>query len=174
MSRTATPAPLDDGGMWRRVLARVHPDGGGGHEEFLFLMAVREALAEPCGCRRNSMTGHRTEQPTEERPERIPYDPSLGLPDTFTELTMRAFDVGFEEGDPYRSILALLTNCPTHDHGRQELKQRRGASYRQLAYIAHLSGLTGEERKAWYEIARSVPLSEKHAGHLIERLKSWG
>lgn len=80
----------------------------------------------------------------------------------------------FEEGEPHRRILALLTNCPTHDNGRQELKQRRGASYRQLAFIAHLAGLTGEERQTWYEIARSVPLSEKHAGHLIDRLGSEG
>jgi hypothetical protein len=52
--------------------------------------------------------------------------------------------------------------------------QRRGASYKQLALIGHLVGLSKEERVRWYELARFLPLSEAHANHIIKRLKDEG
>ena len=49
-------------------------------------------------------------------------------------------------------------------------RHHRGASYKQLALIAHRVGLTKEERTEWYRIAEDVPLSDAHAAYLIETL----
>jgi hypothetical protein len=42
-------APFEDRHMWRLLLARLHPDGGGDHELFLFAHALREG-ASGNGC----------------------------------------------------------------------------------------------------------------------------
>ena len=43
--------PLEDGRMWRLLLARLHPDAGGDPDLFLFASALREEAraAETCG-----------------------------------------------------------------------------------------------------------------------------
>lgn len=46
-----------------------------------------------------------------------------------------------------------------------------GATYKQLAYIGHLMGMGTEERSRWYEVAREIPLSHSHAGHIIEEIE---
>ena len=56
-------------------------------------------------------------------------------------------------------------------------KDRRGATYEQLARIAYLLGIDkheGNARKMWYRIARDVMLSEAHADHIIGGLKAAG
>ena len=105
-----------------------------------------------------------------EDPERIPYDPALGYEGEFCTLTMRALSVGRRAEEPYRSVLALMIDCPASEHGRQAAHQCRGASYKQLAFMGHMLGWSKAHRARWYEIARSIPLSEKHASHLIGRL----
>jgi len=104
-------------------------------------------------------------------PERIPFDSDLGYPDEHVSLTLRGYSLGKWEEPPYARILELLLDCPTEAHGRVALRQCRGASFKQLALIAHLAGLSKEQRGVWYGIARNVPLSEQHAAHLINRLK---
>jgi hypothetical protein len=52
-----------------------------------------------------------------------------------------------------------------------ERQQQRGASYKQLAYIAHLVDMTKPERQLWYGVAESIPLSDRHAAHIISKLK---
>jgi len=73
---------------------------------------------------------------------------------------------------PYSGLLSQLKDCPTEDHGRRRAAQGRGASYKQLAFIAHLVGMNDECRYGCYEVANSVPLSEAHCHHLISKLKS--
>ena len=43
--------PVEDGRMWRLLLARLHPDAGGDPDLFLFASALREEAraAEACG-----------------------------------------------------------------------------------------------------------------------------
>ncbi|MCA1718964.1 MAG: hypothetical protein LC781_19760 [Actinobacteria bacterium] len=43
MTRTLTKSP-DDKVMWRRLIARTHPDAGGDHELFIWTGAVRDLL----------------------------------------------------------------------------------------------------------------------------------
>ena len=161
MAHTPAPAP-DDASLWRRALARAHPDAGGQHDLFIWLGSVRDHVL-------GSLPGE-VGKPSETT-DRIPYDPDLGYIDEFVTLTARALSVGKHAEEPFREVLGKLIDCPAHTHGRAASKQERGASFKQLAYIAHLSGFSGEERLRWYELARSIPLSEAHAGHLIARLK---
>ena len=48
--------------------------------------------------------------------------------------------------------------------------EQKGASYKQLALIAHRAGLSRAERQEWYGIVESVPLSYPHASYLPGRL----
>lgn len=43
MTRTPT-LPPDDLKMWRRIIARAHPDSGGSHELFIWIGAVRDLV----------------------------------------------------------------------------------------------------------------------------------
>jgi hypothetical protein len=168
MARTNTPPPADRG-MWRRALARCHPDAGGAVDLFVWACGVREFVRrEDRSPLRNDSTPRA--YATVEYATRVPYDAALGFVDEFVTLTMRALSVGQHAEEPYRSVLALLIDCPADDHGRAAAKQERGASYRQLGRIAHDAGMTEGERMRWYDLARSIPLSERHASHIIGRL----
>jgi hypothetical protein len=50
-------------------------------------------------------------------------------------------------------------------------QQHHGATFRSTAYAAHLAGFSDSERLRWYEVASSVPLSQRHMGHIIARLQ---
>lgn len=174
--RTVSPAPLDDRRMWRLILARLHDDAGGSDELFLFGQAVRERLLDgnPAqapkapGCAECRRDERRSEHDSGD--QRVPYDPALGFADEFVTLTMRALSVGQRAEEPYRSLLALLIDCPADERGRAAARQERGATYRQLGRIAHDAGMTPRQRPRWYELARSIPLSDKHASHIIGRM----
>lgn len=167
MPRTATASPTD-GRLWRLLfLARTHPDAGGTDELFVCAQGLREALdderrgARPCG--RCNPAG----EPPSEEPERIPFDAGLDP----TAVTLRALSLLDELEHPYREALRLLANYEPASHGRPQLQERRGATYRQLAAIAHASGMSYPERLEWYLVAASVPLSQMHAGYILSRLK---
>jgi hypothetical protein len=52
-----------------------------------------------------------------------------------------------------------------------EMQRRRGASYKQLAAIGHAVEMTKRERVGWYRVCESIPLSDRHAGHILSKLK---
>ena len=161
MTRTPT-LPADDPKMWRRLVARAHPDAGGSHELFVWTGAVKDLV-----CARVS------EPPARLRPEptAIPADPDRvprsGAYD-FEEVTRTALRYA-SLGGPYAPLLSLLADCrPLDNMARQ---QSRGASYRQLAAVGHAWGMTKRERAAWYRVAEDLALAERHAFHLLGRLK---
>ena len=119
--------------MWRRALARLHPDSGGAHELFVWGSSVRDLVCN--------------------EPAPRPASPRTAPPD-----------------DKPRVPFPDLADCPADGHGRAAERQERGATYRQLSRIAHDAGMTQGERRRWYDLARSIPLSEKHASHLIGRI----
>jgi hypothetical protein len=173
MTRTPTKPPTDRG-MQRKLKALVHPDNRGDHELFIWTVNLIEAAC--LGSRNAPKEVEHPAAPSphysspEAVPARIPYDAALGFADEFVTLTLRAVSVGRHAEEPYRSVLALLIDCPADYHGRAAAKQGRGASYRQLGRIAHDAGMTPGQRRRWYDLARSIPLSEKHASHLIDRM----
>jgi hypothetical protein len=170
MTRTPT-LPLDDRSMWRRLLGRAHPDAGGTHELFIWTGAVRDLV-----CRSNLHSGvspepdvhssRRRKDPTYEEPARVPFDPSVD----FSELTRRALAMAEETAGVYGALLEMLSDCepPPMQTGAWAL---RGASYKRLAAAGHMVGMTKAERSRWYRIAEAVPLSDRHVGHILGRLK---
>ena len=164
MSRTQTPAPLSDRGYWRKLLARCHPDSGGTGELFVWAQSLREAVEgggvstrSPCGSCEGRNAGP-------EPSSRVPFDPGLD----HHALTLRALTLGRETGGPAGRLLAGLTSYPQPTHGRPQLAEGRGASYRQLKFLAVLAGIPAREL---YAAAEQVPLSQAHASHLIDELK---
>lgn len=169
MPKTATASPTDPR-LWRLLLARAHPDAGGTGELFVWAQGLREVLADgaPTGeayGRRNTASS----SPTEE-PDRIPFDADLDP----IAVTRRVVALVQELDYPYSAVLRLLANCASATHGRPQLQERQGATYRQLAAIAHTVGMSYSERLEWYRVGESVPLSQRHAGHILSRLKEKG
>ncbi len=165
MSPHTTTRPPDDPKMWRRLLARTHPDTGGDGELFIWTSSVKDVV---CGgeLQVESKPPPRAPdpRPSDDKP-RVPY--STGAR-TFEEITQEAlFMAAYEK--PYGEVLALLADCRPLEHLAYE--QDRGASYKRLAAIAHAWGMTKAERIGWYRVAEDLPLSDRHAGHILAKLK---
>ncbi len=111
------------------------------------------------------MIAPRSEPTRGTEPERIPFP--LGT--DFETLTRRALMLADDIAPPYNAVLRLLRDC--EPLAGFENKQQRGASYRQLAAIGYLAGMGKSGRVRWYRVAESVPLSDRHAGHLLGKLK---
>ncbi len=162
MTRTPT-LPLDHSGMWRRLVARTHPDAGGTHELFVWAGALRDAV-----CGGDLRAGAPVHTPPQAKQAddvaRVPYPPGTD----FEEATRTALKMG-ACGMPYGRLLSLLADCRPLYHLAHE--QARGATYKRLAAIGHAWGMTKRERVGWYRVAEDIPLSDRHAGHILSRLK---
>lgn len=163
MTRTLT-LPITDRSMWRRLVAKTHPDAGGDHELFIWTGALRDAV---CGRERVSRRRDNSTPPrSDEGPARVPYPAGSD----FAALTARALAMAEEIGGVHGSLLLMLADCeaPPSTIGAWE---QRGASYKKLAAIGHTVAMTKAERISWYRVAEAVPLSDRHAGHILGRLK---
>ena len=169
MVRTPTHPPTHPG-MWRRLVSRAHPDTGGDHDLFIWTLATRDAI---CGGelgpeiprrerRGRTSTGYGAA-------DRIRFDASAD----FDALTRRALVVAEEVGEPYAPLLRLLNDCGAERPDEPTLgdQQRRGATYKSLAAVAHRAGMTKTERVQWYRICEQIPLAQRHAGHLMMKLQ---
>jgi hypothetical protein len=162
---TRTPTlPTHDKSMWRKVKARAHPDAGGDHELFVWLSSVEKLVCSDGGDAAQRPEPRPSYQPPSEEPARVPWEED----DDFEECTGIALKMG-AVGDPYGLVLSLLADCYPLGHLAHE--QERGATYKRLAAIAHLWGMTKPERIGWYRVAENIPLSDRHAGHILGRLK---
>jgi hypothetical protein len=105
---------------------------------------------------------------THDDPSRVPYPP--GETSDFTALTTKAVTMAEKVGGIHGTLLEMLEDCeaPPLTTGAWE---QRGASYKSLAAIGHTVGMTKAERVQWYRIAEAIPLSQRHAGHILSRLK---
>ncbi len=150
--------------MWRRLLARAHPDTGGDEALFVWAHALREHVA-----------GDFLDPPTYEQPRRTTNADSPRVPfrgDLDHEaLTRRALDLAGEVPGAYAWLLKLLSDCYPSSSGRLLHEQGRGASYKRLAAIGHLAEFDQEARGRWYRIAESVPLSDRHAAHILSKVR---
>src|SRR5215211_5851026 len=162
MTRTPT-LPLDDRSMWRRLLSRTHPDAGGSHELFIWTGAVRDLVCDQRSSPRdNDVTGSRSR----EGPSRVPYPPESD----FAALTARALAMAEEAGGVHGALLEMLVYC--YPLARLAHEQERGASYKRLAAAGHMVGMSMSERSRWYRVAESIPLADRHLGHILSRLNS--
>lgn len=175
MSRTPTLPPTDQK-MWRKLIAAAsHPDRNGDHELCVWTQALRDhvlAGGETPGARPEpDPPGPRREQNSTAdgaSPDRVPFQ--RGANDLhFKALTRRASAMADEVDAPYARLLRMLTDCqPSPMHETQE---RSGASYKRLAAIGHKCEMTKRERVGWYRVCESIPLSDRHAGHILSKLK---
>jgi len=171
MTRTPT-LPLDDHSMWRRLVGRAHPDAGGSHELFIWTGAVRDVVCnstlhagvspEP-----EDYSSRRRETSTSGATDRVPFDRFAD----FEVLTDRAVTMAEAVAEPYGYLLRQVADCYPAQDGPLRDQQRRGASYRPLAAIGYQVGMSKAERIHWYRIAETVPLSQRHTGHILSRLK---
>lgn len=168
MTRTPT-LPLDDRRMWRKAIAALHPDRGGDHESCVWIQAVRDAVCE--GHIETGLVtgagpqtrGRRTASADD--PDRVPFSARY----SFDDLTALAIERAGIVGGLYGHLLVLLDDCYSRsDMWREE---SRGASYKRLAAIGHAAGMDVRRRSGWYRLAESIPLSDRHAGHILSRLK---
>lgn len=171
MTRTPT-LPPNDKTMWRKLVSRAHPDAGGDHDLFIWTMATREAIcsarlgAEIPRCERQDHPSRRREASTSDA-DRVAFDAFAD----FEVLTDRAVAMSEAVAQPYGLLLRSLANCFPATDGSLADQQRRGASYKSLAAIGHAVGMTKAERTQWYRIAETVPLSQRHVGHILSGLK---
>jgi hypothetical protein len=174
VSPRALTAPPTDRRYWRRLLRLVHPDQGGSDDLFVWVRHLQEHVAgdgvEPP--RREYTPPRRTT--TAESP-RVPYEAAFDRAGSFDDLTRHALTVA-DRGDvpePYARLLLLLVDCygVGETGGVVYRQQHQGATYKQLAAIGHRVGMDKVERTRWYRIAEGIPLSQRHAGHIIDRLQ---
>jgi hypothetical protein len=168
MARTPTRPP-NDRGMWRRLVGRAHPDAGGDHELFIWTVATREAV---CGGELgdeipNASHSRRREAQAPSAVGRVPFDE-----DAYLEvLTDRAVKMADAVAEPFGYLLRKVADCYPVEAGPLHDQQRCGASYRSLAAIGYQVGMSKEERVQWYRIAEAIPLSQRHAGHILSKLQ---
>ncbi len=160
--RTVCPPPTDKG-MWRRLIARVHPDAGGSNDLFIWTRALQEHVADDAIEKPEYTPPRHT---TNGDSDRVPFEI-----EDFENLTYRALVTARSVPEKYACLLRLLDNCDEAHHGPLVREQRRGASYRRLAAIGHTAGVGLKERSGWYRIAESIPFSDRHAGHILGKLK---
>ncbi len=174
MSPRTQTRPLDDPKMWRGLVACTHPDAAGGdHDLFIWTRALEDAV---CGgeLRIESKTPPRLPEPRREPPppgpDRVPVDDGSD----FGDLTDRALAMAGQVPSTFGDVLMLLQDCQPAEEGALLGQQTRGATYKQLAALAYRAGFEKSDRVQWYRLAESIPLSQRHAGHMLGRIKHVG
>jgi hypothetical protein len=172
--RTLTAAPTDRS-MWRRLLRLTHPDGAGSHDLFIWARSLYEHVTgdaiEDARTRAERRQPSRHHESTSTG-DRLDFSAAHSHAESFDDLTHRALGVAEEVGQPFRGLLLLLRDCRESEEITLSRQQRQGATYKTLAAIGHAAGMSKTERVRWYRVAERVPLSQRHAGHIMARLKS--
>ncbi len=104
-----------------------------------------------------------------DRKQAIEWPPQWASEDLFGRITDLALR-GAEECPP-RAWWALryLKDCVPPAEPETDPSARRGATYKQLAYVGHRAGMDAQERAEWYAIAETLGLTQRHVGHIIAR-----
>lgn len=169
MPKTVAPPPTDKS-MWRRLLKRTHPDQGGDDALFVWTRLVQEAI-----CGREVREEDPPSSTPREGPARVPFDEAFEKAQSFADLTRQAVALANTVDAAFARLLLSLEDCEAEDedsplHAQQQL----GATYKTLAAIGHAAGMNGAERAHWYKLAEQIPLSQRHAGHILTQLKKGG
>ncbi len=108
-----------------------------------------------------------------ENKERLPFAVSLATSQSARLHTVSAFEAAKKAGKPFSRVLFSLRDCyPASEKSAGYYRQERvGATYKQLAAIAHKTNMTDEQRFQWYELCESIPLSQRQANHILTRIE---
>jgi hypothetical protein len=148
--------------MWRRLLARLHPDSGGDDELFVWAKSLEELVARLSKAQHDP---YARLGGTVKQEGRIPFDPHTDF-DRISERALLFAPRAFGYGGVLRIAGGAKRTGTAKDH--------RGATYEQLACIAYRLGIDKHQRNArkmWYRTARDVMLSEVHAEQIIGSLE---
>jgi hypothetical protein len=163
--------------MWKRLLRATHPDiTGDDGGLFVWARALREHVCSDAPEEAPRGGASRREPPrhhgSPRQAERVPYAEAFEKAASFSELTELALALAKSVGGPYAALLLLLEGCEEAFEADTVLyrQQQEGASYQQLARIAHESGMSYSERVGWYRLCESIPVSMRHASHILGRL----
>ena len=174
--RTPTE-PLSSPRMWRKLLKRSHPDTGGEHELFIWTTALHQHHCHDGLRQEDVRTNHERRRPPP-RPssatgDRIDYAAAFDRAASFGDFTERiaALADSGEVPERYAELLRLVRDCYEAHDGPLYRMQHEGATYRTLAAIAHAAGMSKDQRVGWYRLCESIPLSQRHAGHIMGRIK---
>ena len=154
--------------MWRRLLRLTHPDAGGDEELFVWTRHLQELVV---GDHPEPPRAHRDPPEHRQAGERVDFTAAPERFPTHEDLTSHAVWLAQTLEEPFGGLLRLLTDCyEVSSRDRLYPQQHQGATYRSLCRIGHEVGMSGAERGRWYQIAREVPLSQRHASHILSRL----
>ncbi len=165
-------APPTDRRYWRRLLRLAHPDAGGDGDLFVWVRNLQEHVAgDALGPPRPEYEPPRRTN-TQAGP-RVPFEGAFDRAAGFDDLTRRALALAENAPAIHGRLLLLLVDCygVGETGGVVYRQQRQGATYKQLAAIGHRAGMDKAERARWYRIAEGIPLSQRHAGHILGRLQ---
>jgi hypothetical protein len=86
----------------------------------------------------------------------------------FDEATDRALGASrtYDE-EKIADLLGMLAGATYPD----DPQSSEGATYKSLAHVAHLYGLTKEQRSKWYDVAKSIPLSQAHVSYITNNVR---
>jgi hypothetical protein len=104
---------------------------------------------------------------------RLDFSDAFNQAESFADLTAQAIALAETLEEPYASLLRLLEDCHELPEAAGPLycQQHQGSSYRALAAIGHRVGMNKQARTYWYRIAEHIPLSQRHAGHILSKLQ---
>lgn len=90
------------------------------------------------------------------------------LEEMFDEATERSLNLSrtYEE-EKIADLLGMLEGVTYPD----DVQSSEGASFKSLAHVAHLYGLTNEQRSEWYDVVKSVPLSQAHVSYITRNVQ---
>lgn len=134
---------VQDRRMWRKLLAKVHPDAGGEHELFIWADQVREHCAEsPAKTQKKTYSPPRSHNPVRE------------FMDGLQVVYQRPFDV-------------LANKWMTSGNLGASTEE---ATKPQVAKIAHLCGMSDKHRYGFYGVCEEFGLTKQQASWVIEEL----
>jgi hypothetical protein len=163
--------------MWRLLLRRCHPDAGGTDDLFIWARELREHVTgdrvEDWRSRTRQERRQPPPHPTSSARDRIDYAVAFDRAASFGEFTERiaALADSGEVPERFAALLRLVRDCYEAHDGPLHRMQHEGAPYRTLAAIAHAAGMSKDQRVGWYRLCESMPLSQRHAGHIMGRIK---
>ena len=95
----------------------------------------------------------------------IPWPPDYAGGRAFASITQMS--LGYRrQGYPDRLYIGLVAHLEGCEFDPSDKNAYRGATFKQLALIAHRAALNAEERKRWYEVAEILGLTGRHARHI--------
>jgi len=158
--------------MWRRLIALTHPDRAGDEELFIWTRTLHEHVVGDDLEDVRTSTERRQPPPHRTTGERIDYTEAFDRYGSFEEATERivALADSGQLPEQYAALLRLLSDCYPAFDGPLYRMQHEVATYRSGA-AAYAAGMSRDQRVRWYRICESAPLSQRHIGHILSKLK---